>query len=117
MSSNSDETGAYNLTVRFELGSDGDDDAVKVQNNVAIATASLPSEVQSVGVTTTKSSNDLALVVTLYSPKQSYDRIFLKNYADTYLLDSIRCIKGVGNVTVFGSDYAMRVWLNPDKLA
>lgn len=117
MSSNSDETGVYTLTVRFDLGSDGDDDAVKVQNNVAIANASLPEEVRSVGVTTTKTSNDLALVITLYSPNQSYDRIFLKNYADTYLLDQIRRIKGVGTVTVFGSDYAMRIWLNPDKLA
>ena len=66
MSSNSDDTGSYSLQVVFKLGTDGDMDSVKVQNNVAIANASLPSDVQAVGVTTKKASADMALMVSLY---------------------------------------------------
>lgn len=117
MNSNSDDTGRYNLSVTFEVGTDGDMDAVKVQNNVAVANASLPSDVQSVGVTTTKASNDMAYMLSMYSPDGSYDRAFMKNYADIYLMDQIKRVAGVGSVQIFGSDYAMRVWLNPDKLA
>lgn len=117
MSSNSDDTGRYSLQVVFKLGTDGDMDSVKVQNNVAIANASLPSDVQAVGVTTKKASNDMALMVSLYSPNSTYDPVFIKNYADIYLLDKIKRVKGVGDVNVFGADYSMRVWLNPDKLA
>ena len=117
MSSNSDDTGRYSLSVTFKLGTDGDMDSVKVQNNVAIANASLPSDVQSVGVTTKKASNDMALMVSIYSPNGTYDRTFMKNYADIYLLDKIKRVSGVGDVNIFGADYSMRVWLNPDKLA
>lgn len=117
MSSNSDDTGRYSLSVTFEVGTDGDMDAVKVQNNVAVANASLPSDVQSVGVTTTKASDDMAYMLSMYSPDGSYDRAFMKNYADIYLMDQIKRVAGVGSVQIFGSDYAMRVWLNPDKLA
>ena len=117
MSSNSDDTGRYSLSVTFEVGTDGDMDSVKVQNNVAIANASLPTDVQRVGVTTKKSSNDMALMVSLYSPKGFYDRTFMKNYATIYLLDKIKRVSGVGDVQVFGADYSMRVWLNPDRLA
>ena len=117
MSSSSDDTGSYSLSVRFKLGSDSDMDAVKVQNNVAVANASLPSDVQSVGVTTKKSSNDMAYMVSLYSPNGTYDSTFLKNYADIYLLDDIKRISGVGDVSTFGSDYSMRIWLDPDKLS
>ena len=117
MSSNSDDTGRYSLQVVFKLGTDGDMDSVKVQNNVAIANASLPSDVQAIGVTTKKASTDMALMVSLYSPNGTYDRVFMKNYADIYLLDKIKRVKGVGDLNVFGADYSMRVWLNPDKLA
>lgn len=117
MSSNSDDTGRYSLKVVFETGTDGDMDSVKVQNNAATATASLPSDVQTVGLTTRKSSNDMAYMLSLYSPDGSYDRAFMKNYADIYLLDELKRVPGVGDVQIFGSDYAMRVWLNPDKLA
>lgn len=117
MSSSSDDTGNYSLSVTFNLGTDGDMDAVKVQNNVAIANASLPSDVQSAGVTTKKASNDMALMTTLYSPNGTYDPTFVKNYADIYLIDKIKRVKGVGDVSIFGSDYSMRVWLDPDKLA
>ncbi len=117
MSSNSDDTGRYSLSVVFETGTDGDMDSVKVQNNVAIANASLPSDVQQVGVTTKKSSNDMAYMLSLNSPDGTYDRAFMKNYADIYLLDELKRVSGVGDVQIFGSDYAMRIWLNPDKLA
>lgn len=117
MSSNSDDTGRYSLSVTFTVGTDGDMDSVKVQNNVAIANASLPTDVQEIGVTTKKASNDMALLVSMYSPKGNYDRTFMKNYATIYLLDKIKRVAGVGDVQVFGADYSMRVWLNPDRLA
>lgn len=117
MSSTADDTGKYSLSVVFKLGTDGDMDSVKVQNNVATANASLPNDVQTAGVTTKKSSADMALMVALYSPNGTYDRVFMKNYADIYLMDKIKRISGVGDINMFGSDYAMRLWLNPDKLA
>ncbi len=117
MSSNSDDTGRYSLSVVFEVGTDGDMDSVKVQNNVAIANASLPTDVQRQGVTTRKASNEMALFLAMYSPDGSYDRAFMKNYADIYLMDEIKRVSGVGDVQIFGSDYSMRIWLNPDKLA
>ena len=116
MSSTSDDTG-YSLSVTFDVGTDGDMDAVKVQNNAAGANASLPSAVQAAGVTTRKSSGQMAYFVSMYSEDGRYDRAFMKNYATLYFLDAIKRISGVGDVQVFGADYAMRVWLNPDRLA
>lgn len=117
MSSTSDDSGAYSLSVKFDLGTDGNMDAVLVQNNVSIAQASLPADVQAAGVTTKKSSSDMAYVFSLLSPNGTFKRTFLMNYADIYLLDNIKRIKGVGDVTTFGSTYSMRIWLNPDKLS
>ena len=117
MSSNSDDTGRYSLQVVFEVGTDGDMDSVKVQNNVAVANASLPSSVQARGVVTRKSSNDMALFLSMYSPDGTYDRAFMKNYADIYLMDEVKRVNGVGDIQIFGADYSMRIWLNPDKLA
>ncbi len=117
MTSTSDDSGKYALNVYFELGTNGDMDSVLVQNNVSIATSSLPSEVTAYGVTTKKSSQDMTLVGALSSPKGSYDRNFLKNYLDIYLIDQIKRVSGVGDVNVFATDYTMRVWLNPDKIA
>ena len=117
MSSNSDDTGRYSLQVVFEVGTDDDMDSVKVQNNVAVANPGLPSAVQSVGVTTRKSSNTMALMLAMYSPDGRYDRAFMKNYSDIYFMDEIKRVDGVGDIQIFGADYAMRVWLNPDKLA
>ena len=117
MSSNSDDTGRYSLSVVFDLNSDADLDTVKTQNSVSIASASLPNEVRSYGVTTKKASPDMALAGSLYSPNGTYTRQFLKNYADIYIIDKVKRVPGVGDVNIFGPDYAMRVWLNPDKLA
>lgn len=117
MLANTDDSGRYNLSVCFELGTDGDMDSVKVQNNVAIAQASLPSEVRAYGVTTKKASNDMALIGSLYSPNGTYSREFLKNYANIYLIDKIKRVPGVGDINIYGPDYAMRIWLNPDRMA
>ena len=117
MKSTSTGDGSYNLTVQFEQGTDADMDTVNVQNRVARALASLPAEVQTVGVTTTKSSGDMAMVFSLVSPNGSYDRTFLKNYATNYMMDAIQSVNGVGNVQEFGADYAMRIWLDPTKMS
>ena len=117
MSSTAADSGRYSLSVVFNLGTDGDMDAVKVQNNVAIANSSLPESVKSMGVTTSKSSNDMALMMAMYSPNKTYDRPWMKNYADIYLLDQIKRVDGVGDVMVFGADHAMRIWVNPAKMA
>ena len=117
MQSTSTGDGSYNLTVQFEQGTDADMDTVNVQNRVARALASLPSEVQTVGVTTTKSSGDMAMVFSLVSPNGSYDRTFLKNYATNYMMDAIQSVNGVGTVQEFGADYAMRIWLDPTKMS
>ncbi len=117
MSSTSSDSGRYSLSVVFDLATDGDMDSVKVQNNVAIANASLPDSVKTRGVTTSKASNDMALMISMYSPNNTYDRVWMKTYADIYLLDKIKRVDGVGSVQVFGSDHAMRIWINPAKMA
>lgn len=117
MSSTSSNSGSYSLSIVFDLDSDGDTDSVNVQNSANLAKNSLPSEVQQTGLTVRKASGDMVLMVNLYSPKGTYDQAFLKNYADIYLLDKLQRVNGVGNVNTFGSSYAMRIWLNPDKLA
>jgi len=117
MTSNSDDSGRYSLSVTFSPDTDGDIASVKTQNNVAQANASLPSAVQQVGITTKKASSDMAYMVSLYSPNGTYDGTFLKNYADIYVFDAIKRVKGVGDIMIFGSDFSMRVWLNPDKMA
>ena len=117
MSSSSDDTGSYNLDVKFDLGTNGDMDSVLVQNNVSIATSSLPSDVQAVGVTTKKASSDMSYMFAIYSPNGTFKRTFIMNYASIYIIDALKRIKGVGDVSTFGSQYAMRVWLNPDRLS
>ena len=116
MSSKSNDDGTYSLSVVFNVGTDGDMDAVKVQNNVSGATSSLPAIVQESGVTTLKSSSDMALVFALYCENGRFDRSFMKNYNDIYILDQIQRVAGVGQVEIFSSDYALRVWINPEKL-
>lgn len=117
MSSTSSNDGSYSLSVVFRLDSDGNTDAINVQNDANLAKNSLPSDVQTQGLTVRRSSGDMVLMANLYSPNGTYNQAFLKNYADIYLLDKIQRIDGVGNVNTFGSSYAMRVWLNPEKLA
>src|SRR5437870_2539186 len=110
--------GVMTLTVTFKLGTDIDLAQVQVQNRVSQALPKLPEEVRRLGVTTTKQSPDLTLVVHLFSPNGRYDEVYLRNYATLQVKDVLARIPGAGDVEVFGSgDYAMRVWLNPDKLA
>ena len=116
MTSSSTNNGTYSLTVQFAQGTDADMDTVNTQNRVQAALAQLPNEVQTVGVTTTKSSGDMALIFSLNSPNGTYNSTFLKNYGTNYLMDAVKAVSGVGSVREFGSDYAMRVWLDPAKM-
>src|SRR5438094_3157847 len=110
--------GVMTLTITFKLGTDVDKAQVQVQNRVAQALPKLPEEVRQLGVTTTKQSPDLTMVVHLFSPNGRYDEVYLRNYATLQVKDALARIPGAGDVEVFGSgDYAMRVWLNPDKIA
>jgi len=117
MSSTCSNNGSYDLTVTFEIGTDPDMAAVLVQNRVAIAEPMLPEEVRQQGVTTRKRSTNIVLIVTLTSPADRYDELFLSNYATLRIKDELARLDGVGNVMVFGlGDYSMRIWLDPDKL-
>src|SRR4051812_14918924 len=110
--------GVMTLTVTFKLGTDVDKAQVQVQNRVSQALPRLPEEVRRLGVTTLKQSPDLTMVVHLYSPNDRYDEVYLRNYATLQVKDELARIPGAGDVEVFGSgDYAMRVWLNPDKVS
>jgi multidrug efflux pump len=118
MSSQASSDGLLTLTVTFTLGTDPDLAAQLVQNRVNQALPRLPEVTRQLGVTTTKSSPDLTMVVHLTSPNNRYDMLYLRNYAVLNVKDQIAKIKGVGSVELFGSgDYAMRVWLNPQKVA
>jgi multidrug efflux pump len=117
MSSQATTDGVMTLTITFKLGTDLDKAQVQVQNRVSQALPKLPTEVQRLGVTTLKSSPDLALVVHLFSPTGIYDDIYVRNYATLQVKDVLSRLPGVGQVQIFGSgDYAMRVWLDPEKL-
>jgi hydrophobe/amphiphile efflux-1 (HAE1) family protein/NodT family efflux transporter outer membrane factor (OMF) lipoprotein len=110
--------GVLTLTVTFKLGIDPDMAQVQVQNRVSQALPKLPEEVRNLGVTTTKQSPDLTMVVHLFSPDGRYDDVYLRNYATLQVKDVLARIPGAGDVELFGSgDYAMRIWLNPDKIA
>jgi multidrug efflux pump len=118
MFSQSTADGVMALTVTFKLGTDIDQAQVQVQNRVSQALPKLPEEVRQLGVTTTKQSPDLTMVVHLFSPNSRYDEIYLRNYATLQVKDVLARIPGAGSVQVFGSgDYAMRVWLDPNKIA
>ncbi|HTH96576.1 MAG TPA: multidrug efflux RND transporter permease subunit [Stellaceae bacterium] len=110
--------GYLTLTVTFKLGTDANLDQELVQNRVNQALPRLPDVTRNLGVTTTKSSPDLTMVVHLLSPDNRYDMLYLRNYATLNVKDQLAKIAGVGDVELFGSgDYAMRIWLNPQKIA
>ncbi|MFM7630908.1 MAG: efflux RND transporter permease subunit [Alphaproteobacteria bacterium] len=118
MSSQSTNDGNMSLTITFELGTNLDTAQVLVQNRVSIAMARLPEEVRRRGVTTKKNSPDLMMVVNLFSDDGTLDQKFIGNYATLRIKDTLARLKGVGDLRVNGSsDYAMRLWLDPDKLA
>lgn len=117
MSSNSDASGNYKLDIEFAPGVNGEIAASSVQNRIATVLPSLPRTVQDYGVTTSRSLPGMVFAMSLCSPHGTYDSIFLQNYAKTYFLDKIKRVPGVGNVEEYTEDYAMRIWLQPDKLA
>lgn len=118
ISSASSNDGTSSISVTFDRSRDKDIAAVDVQNRVALAEPQLPDSVKRTGVRVNKESNSLLLGIGITSPTGQYDNIFLSNYADRYLVDPIKRLKGVGGVTIFGERlYAMRLWVDPLKLA
>lgn len=118
MSSYSTGDGAMALTITFKLGTNLDNAQVLVQNRVAIATPRLPEEVRRLGVTTLKSSPDLMMVVHMLSPDNSYDQLYVSNYARNYVRDVLLRLDGVGDLLIWGErQYSIRIWLDPEKLA
>lgn len=118
LSSYSTSDGSMSITVTFELGTDLDAAQVLVQNRVSVAEARLPSEVRALGVTTSKSSPDLMMVVHVLSPDATFDQLYVSNYARARIRDRLVRLDGVGEVLLFGErEFSARVWLDPDRLA
>ena len=118
MQSTNTNDGKLVLNVMFDVGTDVDIMQVNTQNRVGQAQAQLPDAVKREGVVVNRSSPDILLAIGLSSPKGTYDGVFLGNYADINLVDQIKRVAGVGDVTNFtAQDYAMRIWLDPEKLA
>lgn len=118
MSSQSTNDGNMSLTITFKLGTNLDTAQVLVQNRVAIAEPRLPEEVRRRGVTTRKNSPDLMMVVNLNSPEGTFDQSYIANYATLQIKDRLLRIDGVGDIRIFGaSEYSMRIWLDPDRIA
>jgi len=116
MSSSSDASGLATVTLYFLPGTNPDVAQVQVQNKVQLATPSLPQTVQQQGVVVAKATRNFMMFFTLSTTDDSLDEVALGNYIASSVLDPIRRVSGVGEATMFGSQYAMRVWLNPDKL-
>jgi hydrophobic/amphiphilic exporter-1 (mainly G- bacteria), HAE1 family len=117
MSSQSAADGSYTLNVTFELGTNIDMNTVLTQNRVSAALAQLPEDVQRQGVTTKKVSSALVLVMSVFSPDNRYDDLFLTNYVTINMKDTLSRIPGVGNIVLYpNKDYSMRLWLDADKL-
>ena len=118
MSSSSTSDGRYALTCTFAVGTNIDIAQVDVQNRVNRADRALPPEVINFGITVQKASPDMLIVLSLFSPDNTYDDLFLSNYASLNLYDPIARIYGVGNISIVGErEYAMRLWVRPDRLA
>jgi multidrug efflux pump subunit AcrB len=118
MSSTSSDSGSATTTVTFGIGTDGDMNTVNVQNRVNWATPHLPEEVQRQGIIVKEKSSNMLLVLSLYSPKGTYNSLWLNNYISLNIKDEISRIPGIGDVALLGgADYAMRIWINPDQLA
>ncbi|WP_349360535.1 multidrug efflux RND transporter permease subunit [Stappia sp.] len=118
MSSNSTDNGSYSLNVTFDVGTDPDIATVNVQNRVSQATSQLPEEVTKNGVTVQKASTNMLLVVTLFSPDNTFDELFLSNYASINIKDALARVPGVGKAEVLTDfAYGMRIWLDPDRMA
>ncbi|MGM0702339.1 MAG: efflux RND transporter permease subunit [Pseudomonadota bacterium] len=118
MTSTSADNGMMSLEVAFNIGTDGDINTINVNNRVQGALSQLPEAVQSQGVTVELQSSSILMLVALISPEGDYDNVFMQNYATLNILDELRQVPGVGNAEVLGGgEFAMRVWMDPDKLA
>src|ERR687885_691962 len=118
MTSSSSNDGGSTITVTFDASRNKDIAAVDVQNRVSVAQPQLPQAVQQTGVRVTKQSTSILLAIGLYTENGQYDNTFLSNYADLYLADALKRLKGVGEVRIFGErKYAMRLWIDPNRLA
>ena len=117
--SSTSRNGSYELTLYFNIGSDPDMAVVNVQNNLQLVTPRLPEEVKRYGLTVRKTTGGPGLMmIAINSPSNTYDALYVANYASIYIKDELARIKGVGKVSVFGSsDYSMRVWLDATKMA
>jgi hydrophobe/amphiphile efflux-1 (HAE1) family protein len=117
MSSNATSDGRFTIAVSFDLGTNLDIAQVQVQNRVATAQPRVPADVRNIGITVTKASPDILMVVNIHSPDKSRDSLFLSNYSTLEIKDALTRVDGVGSITVFGGrDFAMRIWLDPDRL-
>ncbi|MEH1822176.1 MAG: efflux RND transporter permease subunit [Nostoc sp.] len=118
ISSNTGNDGSSNITVSFPTDVNSDIAQVNVQNKEGLASPQLPDTVQRTGVTVETASSSLLLVYGFYSDNNEYDNIFISNYVDLFILDQVKRLPGVGKATIFGErKYAMRLWLDPNKLA
>ncbi|MEM5315312.1 multidrug efflux RND transporter permease subunit [Paraburkholderia sp. JHI869] len=118
MNSSSSSTGNMTLTVYFNIGTDPSLAQVDVQNRVNLALPFLPDSVTAQGVSVQKRSSAFMMVIAIYSPDNAYDASYVANYANVYVLDALKRIPGANQASIFGSaDYAMRVWLKPDRMA
>ncbi|MBK1697772.1 efflux RND transporter permease subunit [Rhodovibrio salinarum] len=118
MASTSTDAGTSEVTVTFEIGTDPDQATIDVNNRVQAAEASLPEPVRRQGIEVQKRSSNILQVVTLTAPEGDYDTVFISNYALLNVIDELKRVPGVGDARLFGAqDYAMRVWLQPDKLS
>jgi HAE1 family hydrophobic/amphiphilic exporter-1/multidrug efflux pump len=118
MSSNSFGDGSYSLTCTFQSGTNLELAAVDVQNRVKSAEGTLPAEVITSGVTVQKQSSGMVAVISIYSPQNSYDEVYLSNYTSINIVNQLSRVPGVGGASIVGRrDYAMRIWVRPDKLA
>lgn len=118
MKSTNANDGSMSLQVTFDLGTDPDMNTVFTQTRVASATPKLPEDVKRIGVTTQKSMSSILMLLSVSSPNGTYNRDFLGNYSIINIQDQLARIKGVGRVQVLGSsDYSMRIWIKPDRLA
>jgi HAE1 family hydrophobic/amphiphilic exporter-1/multidrug efflux pump len=116
--SSASANGSISITATFDVGTDVDDAAVNVNNRVKAAESRLPEEVRRNGVIVQKRSNDILQVIALDSESGKYNTLFLSNYASLNIVDELKRVPGVGDVTIFGAqDYSMRVWLKPDRMA
>ena len=118
MQSTNGNDGTVQLTVTFDIDTDPNIDQVNVQNRMAQAQPNLPTEVTQYGLTMRKSTGLPMMIVSLFSPTNAYDALFLANYANINIVDALYRVPGVGEVIIFGERrYAMRLWLDPGKLA